>query len=685
MSTYYEELIASDWLGRNSDNYTHQRKFDRLAGKEVAFSKYIFDYTGKQINNKRKILLTREHLSTVLRRMIKKKSFNLEITPGLIESRQAGNKISVGIGAVLSPEVPTFNDALDICLGFGVHEAAHLLWSTYNEDDIKRSITASVGPKRELAAAILNAIEDERIEALVGDIFPGYSNYISATKEFAFSKLDQAVDDAGNVGEIGELMSCLLKLIRYPATVNKDFVNKHEKYVRQFQSILTPYPKNTDEVIATGKAIYDLLEKFIQDQQGQGQSEEEQEEQEGKGQGQGKGKGKQKQNKPKKNKQDDKSNSSNSGDSGEEDEEKKDDEEEEENGGSDEDSVKEDNKPQAETDKEVIEQLNNIAQAVANLVKNVDENPPSKVVDVVNAVNTSPSDEQYVDESYRLFPARNAKSTEIPVIFKDIKPKANRYNTLFSEVSKYSASLRAKLEYFNRSISTEYKGLTEGTFDEDELVAAKCGNKNVYKQNAFIHNNGATVGLLIDESGSMGREYSKNAAEIAILFESVLRNVNNIDFYCYGHTTNESDGIHSSEEATLIHVYYEGKTGHKTALGEVGYYNTNRDGHAILEVVGRIRKFTNKHLVLFVISDGQPSASTPNGIDPITYTKQCVDYVQRNCDTSIIHIAIKDGVPSARMFTDYLTFTNLGTLVRDVGQVLGRVISKIQQPEITLE
>jgi nitric oxide reductase activation protein len=242
----------------------------------------------------------------------------------------------------------------------------------------------------------------------------------------------------------------------------------------------------------------------------------------------------------------------------------------------------------------------------------------------------------------------------------------------------YSSSLRAKLLDFNRNQVNIYYGMSEGDFDdENSLVEAVVGSKHVYTQKAKIINKGATVVLLLDESGSMGSNYSTKAREIAVLFERALVNQNNIDYYCYGHTT-------GSLENTVINVYYEGrKKSNPQILGNIAAYAYNRDGHAILEVIGRVRKKTQQHIVMFVVSDGQPSASIKSEIfngTLVEYTKNCVDAAEKQ-NVSIIHVAIKPGVPSKNMFKNYVTFSNFDTLINDIGRLLVKIIAKIQMPE----
>lgn len=307
----------------------------------------------------------------------------------------------------------------------------------------------------------------------------------------------------------------------------------------------------------------------------------------------------------------------------------------------------------------------------------------SSIPAILNAINNMSSEElERRSTSTHKFPKTGELNPgKIPVIYEARKIDANTiggYEDALRNVSGSSSSLRAKIQQLNRTHNVVYLGLEEGDFDDTLLVDAIMGSKKVFSEEHKVMNPGTCISLLIDESGSM---YSSNlyikAREIAVLFERALDGVKNVDFYCYGHTT--SNDI---SEATKINVYYEGrKVSDRRILGNIHHDNTNRDGHAILEVVGRMRQKVDikTPIIMFMISDGQPSASVPKPYNGVTYTKAAVDYVEKNMNTQIIHIAIKPGIPSDKMFNTHLQFTNPTKLVQDIGGLLKTIMLKQQR------
>ena len=328
------------------------------------------------------------------------------------------------------------------------------------------------------------------------------------------------------------------------------------------------------------------------------------------------------------------------------------------------------------------------ADEVAQMIKG-DYSVP-KILDEVSSYDNSQVTER--TSFSHIYPStENLNTSEMQVIFQDAKnlhTSENHYDRALQEVRTYASSLRAKIQQLNRNQTMTTRGLSEGDFDDVMLVDAIIGSKNVYKEEHQILNRGASIGLLIDESGSMGwggRWFE--AMKIAVMFERALEGVNNVDFYCYGHTTGSSfnSGGSYGEDATLINVYYEGrKNSDRKILGKIHNHNTNRDGHAILETIGRMRQKVDKKLpiILFMISDGEPSATVPNGYNGRSFTKKAVNTVEKFSNATVLHIAIEPNIPSEEMFNHYIKLTDHATLVRDLGNVLKKIMIKQQQAVI---
>lgn len=745
--SFYEELLQSDWLGRNPEDYTYAKSglsigWEDTLTKGDALSKFMLKVDGKNLKVDRKVLLAKQACTNILSRMnVNKKKAKIVFTDKF-SSYQMGSTVCVTLEPLSGKiKFPSYNHSLDPILGFAVHEIAHFL---YTDERYPEYLKKFKGNEAKLKQMIMNVLEDERIEQIVAGTFRGYTGYLGKAKDYCFGKRLKEEMDKRQVDEqqdIVQLANTFLHLLRYPKALEPAMVNKFENELKQITDILTPYPSDIPELITATEKIYDIFQQSADgDGQGDGDDSDEdgQPNQNQKSNSKSKsGKGSGSKSDQDNDQEDNSDNDQDDGDDengdedkdknkgkgkGKKDQEDGDDEEEDGDGdGSDGDDDQEDKKDKnsgGEGDDEddqdndqdgdgsgnngkqdIDKMLEAFAEAllssapqtggsaddVAKLIGAKGEYMASEIIEEISNYNNE--DIAPYQSFSHFFPStENLQTSEMKVVFNDAKnlrSSTNNYDKGLSEVRSYASSLRAKIQQLNRSQDVTYKGLTEGDFDDGMLIDAIIGAKNIYKQDHRIMNRGACVGLLIDESGSMdraGRWY--NAMKIAIMFERALEGVNGVDFYCYGHTTGK-DLQHSYSDATWINVYYEGrKVSDRKVLGKIYNHNTNRDGHAILEVIGRMRTKVpqNIPIILFMISDGEPSASVPNGYDGISYTRKAVTVVQKYSNTQVVHIAIDKGIPSKDMFDTYVEFTDPQRMVMDIGNLLKKIITKQQMP-----
>jgi cobalamin biosynthesis protein CobT len=710
--------------------------------KGDALSKFILKVQAKNLTPERKVMLTKQACGNILSRMNALKKKAKIVFTDQFSSYQMDTTICVTLEP-LSGKIPfpSFNHSLDPILGFCVHEIAHFLYTDKEYNDYLQKFK---GSEAKLKRMIMNVLEDERIEQIVSGTFRGYTGYLGKAKDYCFGKRfieEKAKRNIDDQQEIVQLAETFLHLLRYPKALEETYVNKFETELREIMGILTPYPENIVEMTVCTDKIYEVFQKN-QDDQESGDGDGDGEEGESDDQQDGKGKGKKSKSGSGNSQNSDNSENSDEEDSDDEDgssddQEGKDDDadkgkgsdgsggDEEENDdandgdGEDEDDDKKDGKgkngsdPQDDADDkedgddqdggsgkaDIDKLLEAFAEAVmsAEPITGGDADAVAELIgqkgryavsEAINEISNYDNDQILPTQSFaHNYPeTENLRTSELRVYFneaKNLNSTTNHYDSALSEVKSYSASLRAKIQQLNRSQDITYKGLTEGDFDDGMLVDAIIGSKTIYKQDHRVMNRGACVALLIDESGSMhhaSRWYQ--AMKIAVMFERALEGVNNVDFYCYGHTTGK-DTRTSNSDATWINVYYEGrKKSDRKALGKIHNHATNRDGHAILEVVGRMRTKVpaNMPIILFMISDGEPSASVPDGYSGVTYTKKAVNVVEKYSNTQVIHIAIDTGIPSAEMFNQFVEFTDHRKLVTDLGNLLKKVITKQQMP-----
>ena len=221
-----------------------------------------------------------------------------------------------------------------------------------------------------------------------------------------------------------------------------------------------------------------------------------------------------------------------------------------------------------------------------------------------------------------------------------------------------------------KNTTIDIYGCRQGLLDTSKIAEAIQDIPQVYYRRGQVKTNKVSIGVLVDESGSMWGAREEAARDAAILLNEAFGNIPGIDLFIYGHSADEKD-IGSTD----IRVYREPGFNNYYALSEIQARSENRDGIAILETATRIRKFTENQCILFVISDGEPSASGYRGSDAIKDTKYKVKAVEK-MGFEVIQITICNLHSCVRqMFSKSISLEkNLNDFPKELGKVLKKVI-----------
>lgn len=726
MADFYDELVKSDWLGRSQTDYTYEKRGNSMGWEKTltegeAISNFLLKVpNSSSVSNERKLHLTKQMCNTLIQRMNVNKlplriGFSNEFT-SFVQGKYICVTVEPLVGNI---PFPTFNHALDPILGYAVHEMAHVLYTTQEYDDYLDKVK---GKEHKVKNSIMNILEDERIENNVSKIFRGYTGYLGKAKDYCFGvrlPIKQQEEGVDVTDPLVRLMNTILLLIRYPKALKKEDVDMFEPELKKVMEILTPYPEDLVGLTVATDAIYELFRQQANSGQGGDDDEEEEENEAGEDK-----KGKKK-SKKSKNSSGGSPDPDNDDDAEEDNEEEQDEENEGEapakpkdgkgkgkqgaDGDTEEDNGDGDGGDEMEElteedieklDKLILAILGNAVQAITGAEMETyssDEltqllklpyNGSKNLKEIANYDNSQMG---MMQSCAHVIPGtENLGVAELDVVFfpaSKLNSTTNHYDDALRAVAPYAANLRAKIKELNRNHIVTQHGLSEGDFDDSLLVDALVGAKNVYKENHKVMNPGSCIVLLIDESGSMGTSHRWfEAQKIAVLFERALEGVNNVDFYCYGHTTGLMAGKLSTNDSTWINVYYEGrKTSDRKALGKIYKHGANRDGHAILETIGKVRKQVpfDIPITMFMISDGEPSAKVPSGYTGLSYTKKAVNTVEKHANAQVIHIAIDQSIDSSLMFNTYVKYLNYNTLVKDIGGLLKKIMLKQQKAVIS--
>lgn len=259
-----------------------------------------------------------------------------------------------------------------------------------------------------------------------------------------------------------------------------------------------------------------------------------------------------------------------------------------------------------------------------------------------------------------------------------IKPNINKekYKKELENIDTCKASVLAQL--FARKCKDfkfAMKSMRSGRLDTNKIAEAKQNVPTIYERFGEVKTNKLNIGVLVDESGSMGGDKIKKARQAAIFLYEVFKKVPDARIYIYGHTADGGGGGNYGD--TMIRTYVEhGKGVNGYALGDISARHNNRDGHAIFATAKKIRSMNDDPCLLFVISDGAPHASGYDGQAAITDTRKKVLQSQA-LGFQVIQIAIEEHVPCEEMFDYHIKMTDIKNLPNDIIAYVSKRVDKL--------
>jgi hypothetical protein len=280
------------------------------------------------------------------------------------------------------------------------------------------------------------------------------------------------------------------------------------------------------------------------------------------------------------------------------------------------------------------------------------------------------------------------KSSGIKEDAKNIKflpatSNADSYKKALKEIDTCKASVLANL--FSRKCKDyqfSMKSMRSGRLDTNKIAEAKQRVSTVYERYGEVKTNKLNIGLLVDESGSMGGDKIAKARQASIFLNEVFKKVSDVRLYIYGHTADSGGGITYGDVG--IRVYKEhGKATDAYTLGSISARHNNRDGDAILACAKRIRRTNSDPCLLFVISDGAPHAHDYSGKSAVEDTRKKVLMAQA-LGFQVIQIAIEEYVPSEEMFDYSIKMTDIKSLPNDLIAYVSSRVDKLIVSRVTM-
>jgi len=626
-----KKAVIKDWINRDED-YVHRG--DLRSGWDNDYdstSDYVLDGFLKPDTSEAEVREIQKLCANRASILADGKDIVFTINADEKTAKTDGKKVTVGT-AVLDDPTKSFSDKADIMMGLTTHEMAHILHSSFSHlKEINNHMHKS----------ILNVLEDERIEHILCEEFPGYATNLAKVKQY-FLDEKYLIEEALKGGSISdeqrhamELFDLFFKLVRYPKYIDLDKMSEYEMEIDEIKSILTPYPMTSKAVLQASKDVFSIIHKSIEKktrEEASGKTTEKRKSEESEGES-----------KP----------GDMSGDMPES-----------------ESPVESDGESVSEA--AIKDKVLDIEQLIGDMMKDLDsDNDSSKHVEVSSSIKNIDFTKEFIydPQSKATYRTGQGNKEVYEDYLRDVKGDAKRLaNSLFIRLFSEGSVLR---------------GLRSGNLDESKIVEAVHGVKTVHLQHSHKQTNKINIVLLIDESGSMGYGTKslryQDAAKAGIIIEQAFQTFPAGQLFIYGFTGDTISPDGKTNDYNQIIRYREPGLNVPYSLGSVKPRSQNRDGECIRSVAKRVREFTNEPMIFFVISDGCPHSTNYSGNFAMLDTKNAVKEITK-MRFFPVQIGIGDGIKPEEqkmMFDDYVNYKDPRAMVDDLRKLIIRKSHKI--------
>ena len=265
----------------------------------------------------------------------------------------------------------------------------------------------------------------------------------------------------------------------------------------------------------------------------------------------------------------------------------------------------------------------------------------------------------------------------------------NRIENLDSYTSHYDATARAgrgSIRAITKEITRRLKGSDpryDGGMKSGRLnpkQAWKFGHSDfdaskVYQKKSDPVEVTASAIVLIDASGSMGSgagSCASHASNAAVIYSEVFRGLG-FDYEIIDFNTGWSDGttmrVRKAFGTRLTRM-------EKACISAPFSGSANADGYAVQWCLDRLNTRDGNRL-LIVISDGQPSGSSPEGVSSSEHLIEVTNDAQKSCPgVGLLGVGIA-GMDCSDYYPNAVSVNNLTTIGQETLPTLRRMLKKI--------
>ena len=537
-------IYNSDWFGRNSD-FTRQGK-DRLfwESDNEAYSSFLYPGTQEQIN----LMVSDDtKMTSELQKLVKRFALAASIKASCKSSGSYTNGKQIVISSNIEDITP--KKKLDVMIGLALHEISHCLYTEFS----------ALKNKNDIQKALINIIEDELIETQLGMTYPGYANFFKAVKYHMFDKLghENLLKKANS--ELEQIMTLFLYIVRYPkyvCEVDKKIMKTYEELFTKIKNILDSHGCLSENIVGkvTGNSvgaaydIYELLKKYIDENQ-----------------------------------------DNQSGENGEGDESSEGDESPEGEGSEGDESSEGESSEKSSKSKSFADQEREFSSSEINeAIKKIQEtcdagtNPPTDN-NIRTEVEAMLRTEQSTKKAARLW-RNNGRASSLNK--KQIEAEASKFSKIIRNISVNNVATKA--------VTVVNRFLRNGNLDSRLLASAIQGVPTVYQQrickNVKKNEPKFAIVLTLDESGSINELQRRIFVTYCTAFMKAFEKDANIEVYVYGH-------------ADYLRCYYSKKKKDLDLL----YSNYSECGQcesvSYREIINDVKSQTNLPIVMVNFTD----------------------------------------------------------------------------------
>jgi hypothetical protein len=622
--------LVKDWFNRRAeDAYTFNDESKRFFN----WDKDRSSYSSYFIRNDNSLKEASKMIGSMFRVIGVPKTFRYSNDIQSSKKGYADAKVQVPL-SMLRDENGNYLDRdeklLDAFYGAAIQNAALATMQTtqeYNKTMLMRD-TSKTTTVKDLITSVLNI---ERIDKKLADRLPGYLKFVQKYKEHRFENYEGPGIEAPKQKR---LLDLVVKMLRYPANITEEDMEDFAEPLKAMERILKKHggiPNDFDSCASMATSLSNIVYKY---------TEKEEEPPGGGGEG------------------------------------------EDGSGEDDGSGTPSPSKPKPEVDKSTLDSLATLM--MADLInpeegsaggEDFEDDFEDFVDDMSETSPTTPKSEFNWEEEGTASEGKIFwKKAEVNTRSKD------RYRDAMTKIDTTKAAVLQKL-FARKSKNYEFsmKSMRSGRLDTNKIAEAVQQVPTIYERFGQVTTSKVCVGVLIDESGSMGGTKIQKAREAAIFINEVFKKMPDVELFIYGHTadTNGRDSVDMT-------IYREkGLITDSFSLGTVEAHANNRDGDAILATARRIRNQTENQGLLIVLSDGAPSASGYGGREAIADTRKKVTRAQ-SLGFQVIQIAIEEHVPSKEMFDYFIQMTDIKNLPKDLVNYMSKKVDKLIKEKISL-